>query len=51
MAWNEDKVLTEEIKGFDRTAVRAFPEILAKADLEVYGHPKKVTFSRRKRKQ
>lgn len=36
VAWSEDKVLTEEMKGYDRTAVGAFPEILAKAGLEVY---------------
>jgi ppGpp synthetase/RelA/SpoT-type nucleotidyltranferase len=36
VAWSNDKVLTEEIKSFDRTAVSAFPEILAKAGLEVF---------------
>jgi ppGpp synthetase/RelA/SpoT-type nucleotidyltranferase len=36
VAWSDDKVLTEEIKNYDRDAVRAFPEILAKAGLEVF---------------
>jgi hypothetical protein len=31
--WNE---LPEEIKRYDRDAVRAFPEILAQAGLEIY---------------
>jgi hypothetical protein len=34
--WNNNEVLTEQIKGYDRTAVRAFPEILAKAGLEIF---------------
>lgn len=34
--WTNDQVLTEEIKGYDRNAIRAFPEILAQAGLEVY---------------
>ena len=32
VSWNE---LTDDIKRYDRDAVRAFPEILAKAGLEV----------------
>jgi hypothetical protein len=34
--WTDDKTLTEEIKGYDRSGVCKFPEILAKAGLEVY---------------
>lgn len=33
--WSDDKTLTEKIKGFDRAAVRKFPEVLARAGLEV----------------
>ena len=33
--WSEDKTLTEKIKNYDRASVRKFPEILAKAGLEV----------------
>ncbi len=35
----DDKTLTEEIKDYDRNAVRKFPEILAKAGLEVVRRP------------
>jgi ppGpp synthetase/RelA/SpoT-type nucleotidyltranferase len=34
--WSDEKTLTPEIKGYDREAVRKFPEILAKAGLEVF---------------
>jgi len=33
--WTDDKTLTEEIKGYDRESVKKFPEILARAGLEV----------------
>ncbi|MFA7173696.1 MAG: RyR domain-containing protein [Kiritimatiellia bacterium] len=33
--WTDDKTLTPEIKGYDRQSVEKFPEILAKAGLEV----------------
>ncbi len=36
VAWSDHKVLTEEIKDYDRKAVRAYPEILAKAGLEIF---------------
>ncbi|MCX6901616.1 MAG: hypothetical protein NT105_23295 [Verrucomicrobia bacterium] len=35
VAWSDKEVLTEEIKNFDRVAVCSFPEILAKAGLQV----------------
>ena len=36
VAWSNGRVLTAEIKDYDRSAVCAFPEVLAKAGLEVY---------------
>jgi hypothetical protein len=36
VAWSNEEVLTEEIKHYDRLAVSSFPQILAKAGLEVY---------------
>jgi ppGpp synthetase/RelA/SpoT-type nucleotidyltranferase len=39
------------VKRYDREAVRAFPEILARAGLEVYRKPKKAIFSKPKRKK
>ena len=34
--WADEKTLTDEIKGYDRDSVRKFPEILARAGLEVF---------------
>jgi hypothetical protein len=43
--------LTKEIKDYDLKAVRSYPEILAKAGLEVYRKPQKKTSPRRKDKR